>query len=167
MTDQDPAVERDPLLDELAALFDVLDAVPGHVTRAAEAVPSIVAGWRDLDAGLLEVLTDTALQPEAAGVRGGQATGAPRLVTFGSADGSDACSVEVEVGVEPSGTLRLVGLVVPTEPGELEVRHPAGALRVPVDELGRFRAAGVPSGPLSLVFHGMGERVTATDWITV
>ena len=65
MTDEDPAVERDPLLDELAALFDVLDPVPDHVAQAAGAVPVIVAAWRDLDAGLLEVLTDTARQEEA------------------------------------------------------------------------------------------------------
>ena len=87
MTDEDPAVERDPLLDELAALFDVLDPVPDHVAQAAGAVPVIVAAWRDLDAGLLEVLTDTALQPEAAGMRSaGAPIGAPRLVTFGSPD---------------------------------------------------------------------------------
>lgn len=164
MSDEDATAGRDPLLDELAAMFELLDPVPPHVTAAAAAVPDVVAAWRGLDAGLLEVLTDTALQPMPAGVRSG---GGPRLVTFGSGEGPDACSVEVEVGVEPSGTLRLIGLVVPTGPSELEVRHPGGALRVPVDELGRFRAAGVPAGPVSLVLHGMDERATATDWITV
>jgi hypothetical protein len=167
MSDEEPVIERDELLDDLTALFDELDPVPDHVAAAAAAAPSVVAAWRDLDAGLLEVLADTALHPVPAGVRSGGPSGGARLVTFGSPEGPEACSVEVEVGVEPSGTLRLVGLVVPTEPGELEVRHPRGALRVPVDELGRFRAAGVPAGPLSLVFHGMGERTTATDWITV
>ena len=162
MTGLDPAGERDPLLDELAAMFEVLDPVPDHVVAAAVAVPSVVAAWRDLDAGMLDVLADTALQPVPAGIRGG-----PRLVTFGCGEGPDACSVEVEVGVEPSGTLRLVGLVVPTGPGELEVRHTGGVTRARVDELGRFRAAGVPSGPLSLVLHGRGELVTSTDWITV
>jgi hypothetical protein len=163
MNNEDPAVGRDPLLDELAAMFELLDPVPDHVAAAAAAVPSVMEAWRDLDAGLLEVLADTALQTPT-GVRSG---GGPRLVTFGSGDGPDACCVEVEVGVEPSGTLRLIGLVVPTGPNELEVRHRCGALRVPVDELGRFRAAGVPSGPVSLVLRGMDERVTATDWITV
>lgn len=164
MTDEDPEIERDPLLDDLAAMFAQLDPVPDHVITAAVAAPGVVAAWADLDAGLLDVLADSVLQPMAAGMRSG---GGARLVTFGSADGPDGCSVEVEVGVEPSGMLRLVGLVVPTGPGELEVRHPGGALRVPVDELGRFRAAGVPPGPLSLVIHGIGARATATDWITV
>jgi len=168
MSHEDPMIERDPLLDDLAALFDVMDPVPDHVAAAAAAVPSIVAAWRDLDAGLLDVLADTALQPVPAGVRAASGpSGGPRLVTFGSGDGPDACCVEVEVGVEPSGTLRLIGLVVPTGPDELEVRHPGGTLRVPVDDLGRFRVAGVPSGPLSLVLLATGERATATDWITV
>lgn len=156
--------ERDPLLDELAAMFDTIDPVPEHVVAAALAAPSVVAAWQDLDAGLLDVLADTAMQPVPAGVRSG---GGPRLVTFGSGSGPDNCSVEVEVGVEPAGTLRLVGLVVPTGPGELEVRHPGGVMRVPVDELGRFRAAGVPSGPLSLVMHGRGQPTTTTEWITL
>lgn len=164
MSDGDPTIERDPLLDELAVLFALLDPVPDHVIAAAAAAPEVVAAWADLDAGLIEVLADTALQAAPVGVR---SDGGPRLVTFGVGDGPDECSVEVEVGTEPSGTLRLVGLVVPTGPGELEVRHPGGTFRVPVDELGRFRVAGVPPGPLSLVLHGIGARATATDWITV
>jgi hypothetical protein len=164
MNEEVSAVDRDPLLDELAAMYERLDPVPEHVIAAAEAVPAVVTAWRDLDMGLLNVLADTALQPVPAGMRSG---GGPRLVTFGSDDEPDECCVEVEVGVEPSGTLRLIGLVVPTGPAELDVRHSCGTLRVPVDELGRFRAVGVPSGPLSLVLHGSGARTTATDWITV
>ncbi len=164
MNDEESVFERDPLLDELAAMYERLDPVPEHVIAAAEAVPAMVAAWRDLDVGLLDVLADTALQPVPAGMRSG---GGPRLVTFGSDDRPDACCVEVEVGVEPSGTLRLVGLVVPTGPAELDVRHSRGMLRVQVDELGRFRAAGVPAGPLSLVLHGSGDRMATTDWITV
>ena len=159
MSDEDPGTEHDPLLDELAAMFARLDPVPDHVIAAAVAVPEVIAAWRDLDAGLLDVLADTALQP--AGVRSG---GGPRLVTFGSGEGPDACSVEVEVGVEPSGTLRLVGLVVPTGPGELEVRHPGGALWASVDELGRFRVAGVPAGPVSLVLHGRQHNSHRLDY---
>lgn len=155
---------RDPLLDELGALFDRADAPPQHVVAAAVAAPEVVSAWRDLDAGLLFLLDDTALQADPVGVRSG---GGPRLVTFGAGEGDDECSVEVEVGVEPSGTLRLVGLVVPTGPASLDVRHPGGSVNVDVDDLGRFRAAGVPAGPLSLVLHLHGERTAATEWVTV
>ena len=165
--------ERDPLLDELAALFDQIDPVPDHVLAAADAAVEVVAAWRDLDSvdygELLGVRTDTALAGPAglSGLAGSgvRSTGGPRLVTFGA--GSDDRCVEVEVGREPAGTLRLVGLVVPTGPGELEVRSPGGAFRVPVDELGRFRAVGVPAGPLSLVLHYPGQQAIPTDWITV
>lgn len=164
MTEFQASAARDPLLDELALMFDVIDPVPEHVLAAALAVPEVISAWHQLDSGVLEVLDDTALQRVPAGVRSG---GGPRLVTFGSGTGPDDCTIEVEVGVEPSGSLRLVGLVVPAGPGELEVRHPAGRLRAPVDELGRFRVNGVPAGPLSLVLHGIDERTTTTDWITV
>lgn len=162
MSEHDLLEGRDPLLDEVAVMFQLLDPVPEHVLAAAMAAPEVVAAWRDLDAGLLDVLFDTATLPVAAGVRSG---GGARLVTFG--DSTESCTVEIEVGVEPSGTLRLVGLVVPAGPGELEVRHPSGTKRVPVDELGRFRADGVPSGPLSFVVHPNGDRTATTDWITV
>lgn len=169
VTDPVELAERDPLLDELAALFDHIDPVPAHVLAAAEAAVEIVAAWRDLDTvdygGLLGVVTDSALMAAPAGVR--DAGGGPRLVTFGAGADDLARRVEVEVGMEPAGTLRLVGLVVPTGPGELEVRSPGGAVRVPVDELGRFRAVGVPAGPLSLVLHYPGQQAVPTDWITV
>jgi hypothetical protein len=165
--------EHDPLLDELAAMFAEIDPVPAHVIAAADAAVEVVAAWRDLDAvgsagygPLLGVVTDTALAGVASGVRSG---GGPRLVTFGPAAGADTDGrcVEVEVGMEPAGTLRLVGIVVPAGPGELEVRSPGGAFRVPVDELGRFRATGVPAGSLSLVLHYPGQQAIPTDWITV
>jgi hypothetical protein len=156
----------DPLLDELASLFERIDPVPDHVIAAADAAMEVVAAWRDLDTvdygRLLGVVSDTAIEPQAAAVRAG---GGPRLVTFGT-DAGERC-IEVEVGVEPAGTLRLVGLVVPTGPGELEVRSSGDAFRVPVDEIGRFRAVGVPAGPLSFVLHYPGQQAVPTDWITV
>jgi hypothetical protein len=160
--------ERDPLLDELAMLFEQVDPVPDHVIAAAEAAMDVVAAWRELDTvdygGLLEVVTDTAFPAQAVGVRDG---GGPRLVTFGAGSGEQSRYVEVEVGEEPAGTLRLVGIVVPAGPNEIEVRSPRDTLRVSVDELGRFWAAGVPAGPLSLVLHYPGHQAIPTDWITV
>lgn len=158
---------RDPLLDELAMLFERADPVPDHIIAAAEAAIGVVAAWRDLDTvdygGLLGVVTDTALLAQA-GVRG---DGGPRLVTFGAGSGEQSRYVEVEVGVEPAGTLRLVGIVVPSGPDEIEVRSPERSFRVPVDLLGRFWAEGVPAGPLSLVLYYPGQQAVPTDWVTV
>jgi hypothetical protein len=159
---------RDPLLDELARLFEQVDPVPEHVIAAAEAAIDVVAAWRELDTidygGLLGVVTDTALPDQAVGVRDG---GGPRLVTFGAGSGEQARYVEVEVGVEAAGTLRLIGIVVPAGAEEIDVRSPGDTFRVPVDELGRFSAAGVPAGPVSLVLYYPGQRAIPTDWITV
>ena len=159
---------RDPLLDELARLFEQVDPVPDHVIAAAEAAIDVVAAWRELDTidygSLLGIVTDTAFPGQAVGVR--EVEG-PRLVTFGAGSGEQSRYVEVEVGREPAGTLRLVGIVVPAGPNEIEVRSPKDTLRVSVDELGRFWAAGVPSGPLSLVLHYPGQQAVPTDWITV
>jgi hypothetical protein len=159
---------RDPLLDELARLFEQVDPVPDHVIAAADAAIEVVAAWRDLDTvdygGLLGVVNDTAFGAQAVGVRDG---GGPRLVTFGAGSGEKSRYVEVEVGVEPAGTLRLVGIVVPAGPDEIEVRSPDRAFRVSVDDLGRFRAVGVPAGPLSLVLYYPGQQAIPTDWITV
>ena len=159
---------RDPLLDELARMFEQIDPVPDHVIAAAEAAIDVVAAWRELDTvdygGLLGIVTDTALPGQAVGVRDG---GGPRLVTFGAGSGEQSRYVEVEVGEEPAGTLRLVGIVVPAGPSEIEVRAPGNTFRVSVDELGRFWVAGVPAGPLSLVLYYPGQQAIPTDWITV
>ena len=162
---------RDPLLDALARLFEQVDPVPAHVIEAAEAAIDVVAAWRDLDTvdygGLLGVVTDTALPAEAAEPAGVRGDGGPRLVTFGAGSGEQSRYVEVEVGVEPAGTLRLVGIVVPAGPEEIEVRSPERSFRVPVDMLGRFWAEGVPAGPLSLVLYYPGQQAIPTDWVTV
>jgi hypothetical protein len=159
---------RDPLLDELARLFEQVDPVPDHVIAAADAAIDVVAAWRELDTidygGLLGIVTDTVLPEQAVGVRDG---GGPRLVTFGAGAGEQSRYVEVEVGVEPAGTLRLVGIVVPAGPDEIEVRSPEDVFRVSVDKLGRFWAGGVPAGPLSLVLYYPGQKAIPTDWITV
>jgi hypothetical protein len=203
---------RDPLLDELGAMLDTFDPVPEAVLAAAAAAPEVIAAFDVLDGwGSLQVLLDTATEPQPVGVRGG-----PRLVTFGVAvadqpvadqpvtdqavaDEPDAGSggvagqgedpvpgddelevsadaavrpageltVEVEVGEEPTGALRLVGLVVPAAEAELEVCSPGRSVRVRVDRFGRFQAGGVPAGPLRLVLHAVDARPIRTEWITL
>ena len=78
--------ERDPLLDELAALFDQIDPVPDHVLAAADAAVEVVAAWRGLGSVRYRELLRGRTQP-GLGVRarvarlsgrGGAATGRPR-----------------------------------------------------------------------------------------
>lgn len=152
--------QDDVLLTELASMFERLDPVPPHILAAAEAVPEVLAAWRALDAGLLEVVGDTALEPVPAGVR---SVGGARLVSYAAGEHI----VEVELAALPAGGFRLVGLVVPASAGELVVRHRGGELRAAVDGLGRFRAEPVAAGPVSLVLRPSGGAGLATDWITL
>jgi hypothetical protein len=128
------------------------------VTNRADPVPSLVLEaaldalrWRDPDAALAELVTDTALTGLPAGVRGGRQ---PRLLTFAAGD----LTIEVEVGPDGSA-LRLVGQLVPPRPARVRVDHRDGTLEVDADEIGRFLASGVSPGPVRLTCEG-----TRTEW---
>ncbi len=151
MTD-DRFTDDDVLLRMLGTALDEAYPVPDHVTETAVAAFEV----RDLDAGLAELVADTATAP-AAGVRGGATL---RRLTF------RAGTVDVEIGVagEPA---RLSGRVVPAAavPVELQSRSAATAATTS-DEAGRFRFEYVPSGPLRVrVLLDTGP--VATDWVVI
>lgn len=139
------------LLAELRLLAAALDPVPPEAVAAAR---SAIA-WRTMDAELAELTADTSLEPRLAGVRGGAA---PVMLTFESPE----LTVEVEV-TEDHGARRLLGQLVPPAAGEVEVRHGGGRSVVAADEVGRFSAFDLASGPLSLRCR-VGTRVVETDW---
>lgn len=148
--------EDDGLMAELRAMAAQHDPVPLEATAAAR---SAIA-WRTMDAELAELTADSSVAPqELTGVRG---VGAPALLTFDAAD----VSVEVEVMEQPDGRRRLLGQLIPTGPGSVEIRHGAGSVSVTADEVGRFTAADLPAGPLSLRCH-VGDRVVETDWFLI
>jgi hypothetical protein len=142
----------------LHALRDVArdaDPVPDEIVVGAQAAFT----WRTIDAELAALAYDSVLDERlAAGVRGGEAS---RLLTF---EGENL-TIEVEV----TGERRLVGQTVPPSPGEVEVRWPAGSSFVEADEMGRFSAGPVPTGPVSLRWRGPDPAgpVVATDWVTL
>ena len=139
------------LLAELRAALDQHDVVPDAVTAAAKAA----FAWRTIDAELAELSYDSLLDDkELVGVRSSGA--AARQLTFEG----EALTVEVEVG---NG--RIIGQLVPAQPGEVEVRHPGGCITVTADALGRFLADDVPRGPVSLRCVTGAATATVTDWI--
>lgn len=143
---------EDPLVARLRTMFDQVDPVPDHVIEAAVAGYS----WAALDAQLLALLTDSALDP--AGVRGDDAA---RLLTFAGAAGT----IEVEVSPISDG-LRLIGFLVPAGPAAVTIRHGGGELSTRADEAGRFRVTGIAPGPVRLVVapDGAGARLV-TEWL--
>jgi hypothetical protein len=156
MTEFEPA-DRE-LLALLRDVLEETDPVPSPLVDAAQAGFT----WRTVDAELAELTADSVL--EGAAVR---STEAPRLLTFTAG----AVSLVVEVaGPTRVGDVarRLIGQIVGPRPEEVEVRHADGSLTVPTDDYGRFRAAPVPPGPISLALRFAGKRrPLVTSWVPV
>jgi hypothetical protein len=144
------------LLDELRDAGR-LDAPSAEMIAAAKS--SFV--WRTLDAELAELVYDSVLEESAlAGVRSSQP---PQLLTF------EAPALTIEIEAAATGSRRrLVGQLVPPQPGHVEVRHTGGTVTVDADEMGRFTADDLTPGPVSLRCYGIGESVgVTTDWVLV
>lgn len=149
-----PHLTDDELRALIGAALDPTDPVPPELTLAAR---SAIA-WRDLDAGIAELLFDsTEAEPAASGVRSG---GGPRLLSFGSAD----LSVEMQVETQPNGH-RIMGQLTPALVATITVRHPGGLVAATADATGAFVVDGVPPGPISLLVQPDDGPPTVTDWI--
>lgn len=151
--------ERDQrLLDELQLVLAQVDPVPGHVTAAAEAA----LGWRTLEDDLAELLYDSSEQDVLAGVRSGDQ---PRMLSFRGR------SLGVDVEISGSGPHRVMtGQLLPAGPAQILVRHGAGVVEIEADAQGRFVAAGVPAGTVSLRCRPNGleqPRPLATPWLPI
>lgn len=155
---QEPDEADALLLDMLRSVVVRADPVPAAVEGAARASYA----WRTIDAELAELAYDSLLDDDRlVGVRSGDA---PRTLTFEG----PAFSVELEVA-EEGAKRRLLGQLVPPRPGRIEVRHSGGLLTLGADEVGRFSAAGVIAGPVSLRcrLDGVEGPPLETAWVSV
>lgn len=147
------------ILQELAQAIAVADPAPVEVVAAAKASLT----WRTIDAELAALTYDSLLDDDPlATVRGGVTAG-PRALTFELGD------VVVDVEVADSGASRqLLGQVVAdgVVAVVLEQAGRSGSSDLPVDDLGRFRATGVPAGPIRLRCRLAGHEVV-TDWVVI
>ena len=152
-------------LDEIdEAEYDAVMAELQHAGKLDPVPVDVEAGaiaafmWRTIDAELAELTYDSLLDENAlAGVR---STDASRLLTF------EAPGLTVEVEAQSPPLRRLVGQVVPAQPGRLRVRHGGGIAETEVDEVGRFMVEGIPPGAVSLRFEADGTTVV-TDWVII
>jgi hypothetical protein len=156
-----PEDRMDPderLIGELQRVVGALDPVPGHVVEAAEAA----FDWRTIDDELAELLHDSSAEPALAGVRSAQDI---RVLTFAGA------RVRIEIEVSGSGSARsLTGQLFPAVSARIEIRHPDHVTTVAADSRGRFTAAQVPAGSVSLRCHldAPGHpRAVATPWLPI
>lgn len=146
----------DAVLTRLRSAFEAADPVPDHALDAALASLS----WRDPDHALAELVADSLTEPAAVRTR---ADAGPRLLTFEG----DSLVVEVEVS-DLGAERRLLGQLVPPQPAEVEVHWHGGSLHTSADQLGRFTAASVPPGPVSISCRlSEPSRPVSTSWVTI
>jgi hypothetical protein len=158
MEPEDHSERDEELLDDLRRAVTAFDPVPAHLVDAAESA----LDWRTIDDELAALLNDSSAEPELAGVRSGD-TG--RLLSFAGAN------VRIEVEVSGSGPARtLTGQLVPAGSARIEIRHADRVMTVTADPRGRFSAADVPAGSVSLrcLLDAPGHpQAVATPWLPI
>lgn len=153
MNDFNTSKEDDQILAKLRAGLSQSDSVPSDVTEFAKAAFS----WRNIDAELAELDFDSVDEDLPSGVRSSTTA---RMVSFQV--GKWMLDIEYD---EASG--RLMGHIAPESPYTVEL-HTAGALfSVESDEVGRFEAAGIAPGPISMVLRFNDGEVIKTQWIVL
>lgn len=140
-------LDDDELLAMVLATYTRHDPMPDHVAASAKAAGALLPGA--IDWTWLERLE------EPAGVRG-----TTQLLSFG--DGARAVDVELYRERDVTGVR---GIVTPaTSDIRVDVCWPDGQLTAGVDEVGRFDAVGLPTGPLRLVVRCPEAPTVATRW---
>lgn len=137
----------DELLAMVLATYTRHDPVPDDVVESAKAAGALLPGATDWT--WLERLE------EPAGVRG-----PTRVLSF--TDGTRAVDLELH---RDHDVTALRGILTPaTADLRVDVCWPAGQLTAAVDDLGRFDAVGLPTGPLRLMLQRPGGPTAATRW---
>jgi hypothetical protein len=150
--------EDSALLEELGQALRAAEPVPEQWRFAA--IGSFT--WRSVDAELAELAFDSAAAGQGAALVRGPAT-AERMLVFET----PTRRVELEVTPAGGGRFSVVGQLVPEAAGTVELRQDALSTTVEADASGRFSAAGVAAGPLSLRCTVPGTAPVETAWLLV
>jgi hypothetical protein len=148
--------ELESELRQAAARFD---PVPPELLAAAAGAFS----WRTIEAELAELVFDSQVDhDEVALVRGPPER---RLLSFHAA----GLTIDLEV-TAVSSSRGLVGQLAPPRQASVEIRVGDTSIAVEADDLGRFRAGPLPTGPMSLrcgLASGVSGRPVVTDWVPI
>jgi hypothetical protein len=142
----------DELGEALRRILAVADPVPG----AARAAASAVFSWRDIDAQLAALTSDSLTELAGAVVRGTP----PRMLTFTT----DALTIDLEV-TELDGQVRILGQLSPARAAEVSVEWADGSRSVTADVRGRFSVQRLPSGWLRVGVASAGR--CHTEWFRI
>jgi hypothetical protein len=138
----------------MAALSEAVAEADAVTDRRREAAQAAFA-WRSVDAELMELLHDSALEAGAA-VRGAGDPG--RLLSFGRGE----LTIELEVGAGA-----VTGQVLPAQDATVTLQATGVDDRtVAADGAGFFRIEEVGSGPVRFVVT-TSETTLTTSWVTL
>ena len=141
----------DNVEDALRAVLAAVDRVP----EAALAAANAALGWRDLDADLALLTSESGL--ELSHLRGGP----PRLLTFRSGQRV----IELEVS-STAGTTRLLGQLDPPGEADVTIESAQGSRSTRADSRGRFSVVGLSDSWMRVIVTHADhpDARTATEW---
>ena len=147
------------LEEELRRAAVRFDPVPPELLAAAADAFS----WRTIEAELAELVFDSQVDhDDVALVRGPPER---RLLSFHAV----GLTIDLEV-TSTSSSRGLVGQLAPPRQASVEIRVGNTSIAVEADDLGRFRAGPVPTGPMSLrcgMASGEAGPPVVTDWVPI
>ena len=150
--------DQEKLLDELRLLVNRVDPVPQEVTAFADAA----LGWRRIDAELADLLSDTALESEAAAAAVRSGTRA-RAVTFRAT----GLEIDLEIRGADHG-VTVLGQLAPGSRASIQVqRDDMTIATADADEHGRFRFESMETGRVRLQILRENEPPVQTSWISI
>jgi hypothetical protein len=145
--------DDDELLAALREAFEARDQVPEWFTETGKNA----FAWHNIDADLAQLTYDSQDDRELAAVVRSESASI-RALTFTSA----RLTIELEVA-----ETALLGQIVPSRPGTLEVHTTAGVTSSPVDEIGCFTVDPIPASPFRLRCRTDDGADVLTGWITL
>jgi hypothetical protein len=150
--------DDDALVGDLRRVLAVVDPVPGPAQLSAR----LAIEWRTIDAELAALVHDSSTDASALTLRG---TAAPRALIF------EALALTIEIETVPQGAgddaLRLVGQLIPAQAAQIAIHNGDDLVLRHADERGRFDAAGLRPGPLSLRCRLGDARLIETSRLTI
>jgi hypothetical protein len=150
--------DDDALVGELRRVLALVDPVPEPAQLAAR----LAIEWRSIDAELAALVHDSSTDVPALALRG---TAGPRALTF------EALELTIEIETVPQGAggdeLRLVGQLIPAQVAQIAIHTGDDLVLRHADERGRFDAAGLRPGPLSLRCRLGDARLVETSRLTI
>lgn len=152
-----PRMSDEELGLALRAVLARVDPVPPEALAAASAA----LAWRDLDAALAALTSDSLMESSLAAVRGTP----PRLLSFTA----EQVTIDLEVTAE-AGTVRMLGQIAPPQAVDYIVEYAGGTRRGRTDAIGRLSVDGLPLGWIRVVVTTGDEAATAksrTEWFRV